>query len=215
MGITSRRMAILSGACILLVLVTSSLGGVAEAAYISGLGISLEDVPDVVSVGETFSMKINVTNNSGQAVSGRLRTYLYASINEVTYPLPDEGFEWVPVCEGDWIPNEIYVSLDADETEATYNFTLTVRSDLQFAGGATAQARLRARFRETGANVAIAPDSDKEIVLRHETTSWSVEIPPMLALIIVVLAALAVLAVVVYLLMRGRETETSPELKEW
>lgn len=215
MKITPRKIVILSSACVLLMLATSSLGSAAEADYISGLSISLEDVPDVFSAGETFSMTVRVRNNSGQTVSGRLRTYLYASINEVSYPPPDVGFEWVPVCEGEWIPNEKYVTIGENETDATYEFTLTVRSDVKFTGGTTAQARLRARFRQTGANVLIAPDSDKNVILQLEQSSWSVEIPPMLVLIIVVLAVLVIVAVIAYLLLRGRGAEASPEVEQW
>ena len=79
----------------------ASLGSAEEEQYIAGLSISLEGAPDHVYTGQTFTMSVRVVNQSGQAVTGRLRTYLYASIEEVQYPPPSEGFTYVPVNEGE------------------------------------------------------------------------------------------------------------------
>lgn len=208
MRLTSRKIAVLCMACAALVLATSSFGGAQETDYIPGLSISLEGAPDVVSTGETFSMQVKITKPAGIAVSGRLRTYLYASIDQVTYPPPDPGFEYIPVNEGSWVPNEIVVTLSESETEATHDFSLTVRSDLVFASGSTAEAKLRARFRKIGINETIAPDSDKTVYLGRgggEETGFG--LPFELKVIIAVVVVMAVVGAAVYLALRGRGAE--------
>lgn len=208
MEISSRKMAILLTACIVLTLATSSLARAQE--YIPGLRIFLEDAPDTLFTGQTYTMQVRVTKPVGTAVSGRLRTYLYASTGQVVYPLPDEGFTYVPVNEGEWVPNEIYVTLGENVTDAIYTFNLTVRSDLRFASGSTAQAKLRARFRQTGANITIAPDSDKDVTLQYAVVAPlpSYEMPFFVKAMISVIAAIAIFAAVVFLALRGRGGES-------
>jgi len=199
-------MVILFTACIVLALATSSLARAQD--YIPGLRISLEDAPATVSTGETFSMLVRVTKPAGTAVSGRLRTYLYASIEQVTYPPPDAGFTYVPVNVGGWVPNEIYVTLGENDTEAIYTFNLTVRSDLRFASGSTAQARLRAHFRQIGANIKIAPDSNKDVILYYSAPPVpTYEIPFFVKVMISVVVVISIIAAVVFLALKGRAGE--------
>lgn len=211
MNDSSRRIATLTMACILLILTTSNLANAAEEEYIGGLSVSMSNPPDSVATGETFTVEVKVVNNSGSTVNARLRTYLYASIEEVSHPPPAEGFTWVPINEGGWVPNEEYVTINAGETK-TYEFTLTVREDVQFVSGSTAQARLRARIRKTGANVVLAPDDTKEdVIIRHETETWSLELPLILKIIIVIVGISIVVGAVAYLTISGgEEAETTP-----
>ncbi|KXB04766.1 hypothetical protein AKJ35_00350 [candidate division MSBL1 archaeon SCGC-AAA833F18] len=183
MNDSPRKIATLTIACALLILTTSNLANAAEEDYIGGLSISMLNPPDSVATGETFTVKVRVANNSGSTVSACL------------CPPPAEGFEWVPINEGGWVPNERYVTINSGETK-TYEFTLTVREDVQFASGSTAQARLRARIRELEANVVVAPDDTKEVVIRHETETWSIELPLILKIIIAFAGIAAVIGAV-------------------
>ena len=72
-----------------------------------------------------------------------------------------------------------------------------------FAKGSTAQARLRARFRQSGANVIIAPDSDKTVTLGYAATptpGWK----PQFEFKVVGIVVVAVVGAVAYLVLRGR-----------
>lgn len=161
------RAAHLVAQVVLSVLMLVVLSGHVQAIdnYVEGLSIHLEDYPTEVRVGETFSMRVKVVNQSGQAVKALLRTYLYSYTSEIAYP-PADFSNIVLLNEGDWYPNEISVNLGENENKV-FTFSLTVRSDVQLVPGSSGLAKLRTRIRriENGATVNLAPPDNRYITL--------------------------------------------------
>lgn len=177
-----------------------------EENLIPGLSISLEGHPVEVSAGQTFTMRVVVINHSGRAVTARLRTYLYGHRNVITYPPPDPGFDYVCANVGDWLANEVTITVENGVTRS-YDFELKVLSDVKVAGG-RGGVTLRARIRETGRNVKIAPDSDKAVSLIAAPAEWGLPIP--LPVIIGIIVALIIAVVAVVVLKTRRPSELPP-----
>jgi len=188
--------------CGTLALAVSSLSAAQE--FVPGLQISLVNAPDSAMIGETFSMTVVVTKPQGVSVTGRLRTYLYASVNQVSYPLPAEGFTVIPLAVGEWTPNEIYVSLGENDTSAAYTFSLAIDNKVILTGS-SAQATLRARFRKTDVNVQIAPDSDKDFFVFPARAVF--EIPFAAKVFVTLILVMVLIAVTVTIVLRRSSSE--------
>jgi len=136
--------------------------------YIEGLSIQLEDYPNEIRVGETFTMTVRAVNQSGQQIDALLRTYLYGYQGEISYPQPDFR-KIVLLNEGGWYPNEVPVNLAENENK-TFALSLTIKSDIQLANGVSAPVKLRTRISriENGTYVNIAPPDNHYITLLSE-----------------------------------------------
>jgi len=187
-------------------MVNSSTTYAIEENLIPGLSISLEGNPPEVSAGQTFTMSVVVTNHSGGSVTARLRTYLYGHKDVITYPPPDPGFDYVCANVGGWTANERTITVENGVTR-NYDFQLKVLSDAKVAGG-RGDVTLRARIRQTGANVKVAPDSDKTVSLVVAPGEWGLPLP--LPVMIGIIVGLIVVTVAVVVLKTRRPPELPP-----
>ncbi len=158
----------LAAQLVLAIFMLMLLPGQVSAAdnYIEGLSIQIEDYPDEVRVGETFTMTVRVVNESGQQADALLRTYLYGDMSVIAYPPPDFRTP-VLLNENGWYPNETPVTLWGNENEV-FTLSLTVKSDIQLVNDSPGLVRVRARIRriENDTSIDLAPPDNRVVTLR-------------------------------------------------